>query len=380
MRTASCPGAPDPLAAIRSLAALATPGGTTLLVTRNLHRFLGSAEVVQALDSRIAAGKQDRTFVVVLAPVVQVPVELERLFAVVDHELPGRDQLGAIARGVATEPGELPGGEGLTCRPRRGGGADPGRGRERLLALAGPPRPARPRGPLGPQGPVLKKAGLLTLHRGGERFADLGGLGALKDFCSRALGPGRPAGVRARGILLLGVPGTGKSMFAKALGGETGRPTLVLDVGSLMGSLVGQTEQRVREALRAVDAMAPCVVFCDELEKALAGSRAARGTRASGPGSSGRCCRGCRTTSRTPSSSAPATTSRSSRPSSVARSGSTPSTSSTCPAGPRRSRSGGCIRRGFGLDPSQARPSDRDWTGAEIRRLLPPGGAPGYPA
>ncbi len=66
-------------------------------------------------------------------------------------------------------------------------------------------------------------------------------------------------------------------MFAKALGNEAGRPTLVLDIGALMGSLVGQTEQRVREALRAIDAMAPCVVFCDELEKALAGVQNGQG-------------------------------------------------------------------------------------------------------
>ena len=58
---------------------------------------------------------------------------------------------------------------------------------------------------------MLKKSGLLTLHRGGETFADLGGLDALKSFCSRALRPGRPEGVRARGVLLLGPPGSGKS-------------------------------------------------------------------------------------------------------------------------------------------------------------------------
>ena len=80
---------------------------------RNFHRFLGSAEVVQALDTRLAAGKQARTFVVVLAPVVQLPVELEKHFVVLDHDLPGRDQLEAIARGIATEPGELPEGDGL---------------------------------------------------------------------------------------------------------------------------------------------------------------------------------------------------------------------------------------------------------------------------
>ena len=69
----------------------------------------------------------------------------------------------------------------------------------------------------------------------------------------------------------MGVPGSGKSAFAKALGNETGRPTLVLDVGALYGSLVGMTEQNVRQALRIADAMSPCILFIDELEKGLSG-------------------------------------------------------------------------------------------------------------
>src|SRR3954451_18691689 len=87
------PGAADPLAALRALNALATPDGTALLVLRNFHKFLSSIEVVQALDTAIAAGKRARTFVVILAPVVQLPVELARHFAIVEHDLPGREQL-----------------------------------------------------------------------------------------------------------------------------------------------------------------------------------------------------------------------------------------------------------------------------------------------
>src|SRR3954470_24872343 len=107
------PGATDPLAAIRSLGALASPDGTALLVLRNFHRYLGSAEIVQALDTQVAAGKQARTFIVILAPVVQIPVELEKHFVVLEHDLPGRDQLESIARSIATEPGELPSGDEL---------------------------------------------------------------------------------------------------------------------------------------------------------------------------------------------------------------------------------------------------------------------------
>lgn len=71
--------------------------------------------------------------------------------------------------------------------------------------------------------------------------------------------------------VLLSPPGCGKSQFAKALGTETDRPTILLDLGALMGSLVGETERNVRKALAQIDAMAPCVCVIDEVEKALSG-------------------------------------------------------------------------------------------------------------
>src|SRR5260370_5129273 len=74
-----------------------------------------------------------------------------------------------------------------------------------------------------------------------------------------------------RGVLILGVPGTGKSTFAKALGNELEVPTIILDLGKLKGSLVGETEQRTREALRLLRATRRNVAFIDEVEKGLAG-------------------------------------------------------------------------------------------------------------
>ena len=73
------------------MSALAEPDGTALLVLVNFHRFLNSPEIVQALARQITAGKQNRTFVVILAPVVQIPVELEKLFVCLEHELPSRE-------------------------------------------------------------------------------------------------------------------------------------------------------------------------------------------------------------------------------------------------------------------------------------------------
>ncbi len=270
----------DPLAALRSLSSLATADSTALLVLKNFQRFLGSAEIVHALQHQLALGKQLRTFVVILAPVVQLPIELERQFVVLHHELPHREQLAVLARAVATEADELPIGPefdqlldaavGLTrCEA------------ENAFALS-----LVRHGRLQPEvlweqkAQALLKSGLLTLHRGRDSFTDLGGLANLKAFCLRALrSPARQRlGLTPRGVLLLGVPGTGKTAFAKALGHETSRPTLVLDVGSLFGSLVGQTEERTRQALRIVDAMAPCVVVIDEVEKALGGMTAGSGS------------------------------------------------------------------------------------------------------
>ena len=121
---------------------------------------------------------------------------------------------------------------------------------------------------------AVQKSGLLSLYRGGETFESLGGLDVLKAFTRRAMLNRRRDGqsVQPRGVMLLSPPGCGKTAFCKALGQEVGRPVLTLDVGSLMGSLVGQSEERTRQALAIVDAMAPCVLMIDEVEKAFAGA------------------------------------------------------------------------------------------------------------
>jgi hypothetical protein len=262
-------GGGDPLAAIRHLEAMT--GGTCLLVCHNLHRFLNNAELVQVLQQALLEGKADRKFLVVLSPVVQLPPELERLFIVLEHALPDREQLRQIAVALAGPDTRDPGAgspfpEGLDRILAAASGLTHHEAEGAMALSLTRHGEIRPEVVFELKAQALRKANLLTLHRGAETFADLGGLEAVKGFCRQAL---RGGPVRPRGILLLGVPGTGKSFLAKALGNEMGRPTLLLDLGSLMGSLVGQTEQNVRQALRQVDAMAPCILFCDELEKAL---------------------------------------------------------------------------------------------------------------
>jgi hypothetical protein len=266
--------ATDPLAAIKAVNAMATPEGAAILVMNNLHKFISSTEILQALQHQLLAGKQNRTIVIGLSPAAKIPTELEKLFVVVEHALPTRGQLEEILRSIATEEGELPGDSQLQTV------FDAAAGLTRLEAENAFSLSLVRRGCIEPdaiwelKAGMLKKSGLMQLYHGEEDFSSLGGLENLKAFTKRCLlQPNRDNPLkRARGVLLLGVPGTGKSAFAKCLGRETGRPTIVLDIGALMGSLVGQTEANIRRALQIADAMSPCILFIDELEKALSGA------------------------------------------------------------------------------------------------------------
>ena len=355
----------DPLAALRALPALAERDGTALLLLHNFHRFLANPEVMQTVYAQLVAGKQQRTFVVVLSPVVSIPVELEKLFVVVDHALPDREQLERIARDLTSDqPSDLPQGDDL----QRVLDAAAGLTRyesEGAFALSLTRHNAiRPEAIWELKAQTLKKNNLLTLHRGDERFDALGGLANLKDFCRRALQSGKR--VKPRGILLLGVPGTGKSAFCKALGNETGRPTLLFDVGALMASLVGQTESNVRQALKIADAMSPSILFCDEIEKALSGI--------GGNGDSGVSARlfGTMLTwlsdhtsdvffvcTANDVSKLPAEFARAERFDGLF--------FLDLPNGEEKNAIWAMYRKQFGIPENQARPDDSGWTGAEVR-------------
>jgi hypothetical protein len=125
---------------------------------------------------------------------------------------------------------------------------------------------------------AVKRSGLLEIVDPDPRGLDaIGGLDNLKEWIlsrKRAYSPeaekyGLPA---PKGCLLVGVPGTGKSLSAKAIGTALGVPALKLDIGALFNSLVGESESRTREALKLAEAMAPCVLWVDEVDKGLAGA------------------------------------------------------------------------------------------------------------
>jgi len=123
---------------------------------------------------------------------------------------------------------------------------------------------------------AVRKDGILEFCRPRVGFADVGGLESLKSWFTRRRQAFDPAGLRfglqpPRGVVLAGVPGCGKSLTAKALAADWEVPLLRLDLGKVYGSLLGESEERLRRALATAEAVSPCVLWIDELEKAFSG-------------------------------------------------------------------------------------------------------------
>ena len=122
---------------------------------------------------------------------------------------------------------------------------------------------------------VVKQSEILELTMP-EDIENVGGMHRLKDWLTKRAGcysdDAKEAGVEPpKGIALIGVPGTGKSLVSKAVGSVLGVPIVRLDFGRVFSKYVGDSESRVRAALSMVESMAPCVLFADEVDKGLGG-------------------------------------------------------------------------------------------------------------
>lgn len=123
---------------------------------------------------------------------------------------------------------------------------------------------------------IVSRSDILELIPSGD-IAEVGGMALLKEWIYKRRNcftdEAEEFGIEPpKGIVCVGVPGTGKSLISKAIAGVFGVPVVRLDFGRVFNAYVGKSEERVRKALEMAQAMAPCVLFIDEVEKGLSGT------------------------------------------------------------------------------------------------------------
>jgi len=267
---------------VLALKHVAESQGEGIFVFLDLHRHL-SPVVTRLVRDAVWAVKRQRKSLLIVSPAPAMPPELAQEATLFFFDLPELDDLrmsvDRCAMEILGENAPPLDGEwrenmaaavlGLTRRE-----AD--RSIARALLRRGAPDRACIEDVFQEKRQAVRKAGVLEHCAPGLSGGDVGGLDELKVWFARrrraftAMG-GRFGLARAKGAVLVGVPGCGKSLSAKALAGDWNVPLLRLDMGRIYGSLLGQSESRLRQALFTAECVSPCILWIDELEKAFAG-------------------------------------------------------------------------------------------------------------
>ncbi len=275
--------ATDPLEALQAISELPD---NALVLLRDLHMFLADNNpvLVRALKDALTVGKTKGKCLIILGCRQVLPPELEREFTVLDFSLPDKVALGSVLDGICSSAKlKRPAGDERDHILDAASGLTTVEAENAFALSVVTAKTIRAELVATEKASTVKRNGLLELVSVREGLEQIGGLDVLKDwlvrrrdaFSAKAQTYGLPS---PKGLLIVGIPGTGKSLTAKATASVFGRPLLKLDAGKLYGSLVGQSESNLRSVIQTAEAIAPCVLWVDEIEKGLAGSKSSGST------------------------------------------------------------------------------------------------------
>ena len=252
-----------------------------LFIFKDLHDFITDPGVKRALRDAIASFKGTEKIIILMSPLQEIPIELEKEVVVLDYPLPNMAELNKVldrhlnktkTSRITTEVREklLRAALGLTKdeaeKVYRKAYVKAGRLTQEEVDII-----------LSEKKQLIRRNGILEYIEEDETLDAIGGLDELKKwlrqrsnaFTERAREYGLP---QPKGMLILGVPGCGKSLIAKTTSRLWGLPILRLDMGRVYdGSMVGRSEANLRNALRTAESISPAILFIDELDKSFAG-------------------------------------------------------------------------------------------------------------
>ena len=248
-------------------------GEKNIFVLDDINNHIERDEV-KLMFRKIAEATNNNTHAIILSSIYRLPAELEKYITVLQIPLPKRNELGEVLDIVAKQSKvELK----TNLRNRLIDAALGMTSMEADLAycLASVKDGFDEKSPFtvsSEKEQIIRKSGILDYFPKNESLKDVGGMDNLKEWLNkRQLAYDKEArdwGLKEpKGLLLLGVPGCGKSLIAKSIASSWNMPLLRLDVGKVFQGIVGSSEDNIRKAIATAEAVAPCVLWIDEIEK-----------------------------------------------------------------------------------------------------------------
>ena len=258
--------------------------GPQMLVLKNIDTFMDDPGVIARIKKMavmIHSGKLEAATIFMISPVLRIPKEIEKYVTVVEMNYLSTEEIQSVVHEFFREQ-DPPVSESLEKQfssVLKGLSEFEIQNILQLACASGDDLTSEQVQLIFDQKrQMIKKAGILEMVPLKENLDDIGGLENLKSWLRRkakvlkntedakAFGVDMP-----KGVLIAGVPGCGKSLSAKAAAALFNIPLLRLDMGRLLGKYVGESEANMRKAIELAEAVSPCVLWIDELEKAFAG-------------------------------------------------------------------------------------------------------------
>nr|BCG67673.1 conserved protein [Haptophyceae sp. NIES-3900] len=268
----------NPLQALELIEKL-TERTPAIFILKDFDSFLNDVSILRKLKNLSRLLKRQPKNLVIIAPEVNIPSTLTEIFTLVELDLPTAEEINKELTRLLKSLDKPLSEELLESLTRSCQGLSLERIRRVLSKIVmnyGEVNVESLGLILSEKKQVISQTKILDFYPTQTKIRDVGGLENLKlwlrrrsgGFSQKASNYGLPA---PRGVLLLGIQGTGKSLTAKAIANEWNLPLLRLDIGRLFGGIVGESESRVRQMIQSSEALAPCVLWIDEIDKAFSG-------------------------------------------------------------------------------------------------------------
>jgi SpoVK/Ycf46/Vps4 family AAA+-type ATPase len=255
-----------------------TPDTPAIFILKDFNKFLSDISVSRKIRNLLNILKTQPKSLIILATEIEIPTELYDLITIIEFKLPTSQEIKTELLRLFNSLGKNYDSEFLEILIRACQGLSIEKIRRALsksIAKYGSINTETINLILIEKRQIISQTKILEFQETKSQFKDIGGLENLKkwlrnrkdSFGEKAKLYGLPA---PRGLLLAGIQGTGKSLTAKAIANEWKLPLLRLDIGKLFGGIVGESENRTRQMIELAEALAPCVLWIDEIDKAFA--------------------------------------------------------------------------------------------------------------